>query len=94
MSGASPSSRDTERESDLLARRRKKAQLSNITPYSRSRDSNYSGSGWGDAQLAMSDDLEDTLDMLATEMNNRVFPTAASVISEDSPGGSGQHQIP
>ena len=71
--------------------RHERAQLSNIFPYSRSRDSNHSGSGREGAQSAMSDDFEDTLDMLAAEIDNRAFPTSTSVIVGDSTGKLRSH---
>ena len=60
----------------------------NIFLYSRSRDSNRAGSACEDAQSArsgMSDDIDDALDMLAAEISSRIYPTATSVIMEDSP---------
>ena len=49
------------------------------------QESNHSGSGWGDAQSSMSDNLDETLDLLAAEINDRTFPTATAAIMEDPP---------
>ena len=58
-----------------------------LFPYGRSRDSNRSGSAWEGAQSAVSgsEEVDDTLAMLAAEIQSRTFPTSTAVIMEDSP---------
>ena len=56
-----------------------------MVPYARSRASSHS-SIFEDAKSAKSDDLDDTLEMLAAEIYNRKYPTQTPVIMENSPG--------
>ena len=81
----SSSSKDVQQENSYVPVRRDQTQLSDVLPYARSHGSNHSGSGWEDAISAKSDDLDDTLELLATEIQNRRIPTATPMIMEDSP---------
>ena len=67
--------------------RNDRLSVGELLPYARSRDSNRSGSVWEGAQSAPSgsDDYDDTLTMLAAEIQSRTFPTSTAVIMEDSP---------
>ena len=56
-----------------------------MIPYARSRASSRS-SIFEDVRSAKSDDLDDTLEMLAAEIKQRTYPSSVPIILEDSPG--------
>ena len=55
-------------------------------PYARPSESSHSGSVWEDVRSTNAGDLDDTLQMIADELNERRYPTTTSVIMGDSPG--------